>query len=138
MRVLLALAFLLAVAPAAFGGLHFCNKTTKTVWVAAAHGSGDCDVEIACDSYRVWGWWTIEPATCKTIITGDISIYDEYLYYAHDAGTGTWSGNDTFCVDPKYKFDYNQGGTDCDPANERKFKLMNTGTYTDYTQNFSP
>jgi|GEM_PF-2441128 len=110
-------------------GMHFCNKTSLTVNVAMA------TLDYIADAH-VWGWWQVEPGSCKTPIGGSLESSEDmdYYYYAYDSSGGTWTGGTKFCIDPSSAFDFNdQQDHDCYGGTRRDFKTIHTGSASDYT-----
>ena len=113
--------------------MHLCNKTSNTVWAAMAWVDDDLE------ELRVWGWWTIEPGSCKTPIGADLDKYVDYYYYAHDNAGNSWTGGTKFCVDNANAFDFNDDQEyKCATDTRRYFKSINTGGSADYTLSLTP
>ena len=86
----LLIAALLAIAsPANAAGLHICNKTVKTVWVAIAwdQASGQFASTVS------WGWIKVEPGACASGQDGALETDGSASYYAAVRdGSGLWNG----------------------------------------------
>src|SRR4051794_19747442 len=82
-------ALLGAASPAQAAGLHICNKTAKTVWVAVAwdQASGQMASTIS------WGWIKVEPGACASGQDTALETDGSVSYYAavRDDG-GFWTG----------------------------------------------
>ena len=110
-------------------GMHFCNKTSSTVYLAMATLDDIYDA-------HVWGWWTIVPGACKTPIGADLDTSGglDYYYYAHDDAGDTWTGEDKFCVDTVNAFDFDdRQESDCATGAHRYFKYIHTYGDRDHT-----
>jgi uncharacterized membrane protein len=123
----------------ALAALHICNKTSLKTYVAVAVLSGDC-VFLECNEH-IWGWYNLEPGDCVEPVSADLDTSGDtdYYYYAEDTGGATWTGDTTLCVDPHYKFDYNDSDDEsCTSGVHKKFKKIPTASYTDYTWSLLP
>lgn len=126
LRLFLSLGFLLVSAllcsARASAGLHFCNKTDKTVDIAIGIES-DCFLG---ECYRSEGWWKAEPGECQTAVSADLNPgVDTYFYYASSADI-VWSGDKDFCVDRANPFDFNTlQNENCATGDHRKFRRIN-------------
>ena len=70
----------------AMAGLHFCNKTDRTVGFAIAV----TDILAPTESR---GWWTLSPSNCTTPIASDLEESSDYYYWAHnDNNSLIWGG----------------------------------------------
>ncbi|HEX5275254.1 MAG TPA: DUF1036 domain-containing protein [Candidatus Rubrimentiphilum sp.] len=121
----------LALHPApARAGMHFCNKTARTVSVAMATET--------LYALRVWGWWQVTPGTCREPISADLVTNGDtrYFYYAFDTAGATWAGDTTFCVDMVNAFDYADG--ECPTGTRRAFSEMDTQSAADFIWNLNP
>jgi uncharacterized membrane protein len=118
--------------PAA-AALHICNKTGHVLHVAVGTLSGDCE-DTPCTKHSS-GWWNIDPGSCKTPIGGALDTGGDtfYYYYAEDGQGGTWTGSYTFCVDPQYKFDYDDDANMQCGGTHRSFRLISNGSSSDFT-----
>lgn len=139
-----ALPALIALRPApATAGLHFCNKTSTTIWVAVAGEEGDL---LFSSSDWVKGWWKMEPGECATPIGGnlprntiDVSTTDDdfaYYYYANAANGSLWAGDGNkalFCVDPTNAFTYGDTGAHAADCTTKSFRSLDTAGRPDYT-----
>ncbi|HMQ57877.1 MAG TPA: DUF1036 domain-containing protein [Rhizobiaceae bacterium] len=81
---------LLASTPRAWADFRVCNSTSELVGVAIGYR--------AQAGWITEGWWRIEPAACKTLISGALSSRYYYLYAEDAARGGRWEGPIRMCV----------------------------------------
>jgi uncharacterized membrane protein len=130
MGLALALALGLGVqARPAQAGFQVCNKTGLATRLALGHFDGT--------HWSSEGWWTIQPKSCASILTGALNARYYYLY-ATDQKAGTWEGSTHFCVAPEKRFRA-VGRADCVKRGfaRRGFFEVDTGNKPDWTQNLS-
>jgi uncharacterized membrane protein len=113
----------------ALAGLNVCNKTGLPVRTAVGRFDGT--------NWTSEGWWTVQPKTCASILTGPLQGRFYYLY-ASDGGAGTWDGKTHFCVAPDKRFK-SVGRADCarHGFDRRGFFEVDTGNKPDWTQSLS-
>lgn len=131
-------ALFLRPAPAS-AGLHICNKTANSIWMAVAVLTGDCLFTDCTATVR--GWYRADPGNCATPIAGYLATDDETFYYiyAYDQNGTVWGGEAKYCVDPQYAFTYDDAQeTACASGVRKGFRSIKTGRYTDYTFNLTP
>lgn len=120
----LALAFLLAAAPA-YAGFKVCNETSHAAGIALGHNDGH--------SWRSKGWWRLKPKSCATLLKGDLISRYYYLYVVHADVGGGWKGDRYFCV-LESSFDIEGRGA-CEARGYRSagFFQVDTGERKDWT-----
>lgn len=127
-RIFLALAFVLAAAPA-HAGLTICNKTAQPAKLALGRFNGT--------HWTSEGWWTISARHCTKVISTPLDARYYYLY-ATDNGPGSWDGGRAFCVSQAEAFRIIGRGDCAGRGFDRKgFFEVDTGKKTDYTQSLS-
>ena len=125
-------------------GLHFCNRTGNTVYVAVGWEYDWDELAGGYDEWAAEGWWTIAPGQCVTpppvagVLNGQNA---DYYYYANDSHGHIWSGDEKFCANPTLPFSTSGGIGDrgCpDGTQDLDFQEINVGSYTSYTYNLNP
>src|ERR1700761_7626009 len=69
------------------------------------HADSPSRIAIGWFDGRQWtsqGWWTVQPRSCKAILTGPLQSRFYYLYGSD--GVGTWDGKIYFCTSPAKTF----------------------------------
>lgn len=92
----LALPVLISLATPAAAKLEICNRTASPFSVAIAF-------ETEADMVSQ-GWWTVDPDTCATVITGDLNRQYYYHYVRSRALNVEWAGNFNFCTNEEPQF----------------------------------
>lgn len=95
MRLVIALAALIAAAAPASAGLSVCNKSAHGIQIAVGYFNGT--------RWSSEGWWQVATKKCAELITGRLDARYYYLY-ATDGASGTWDGGTSFCVGTADKF----------------------------------
>lgn len=123
--VLTVISFALASQPA-FAELNFCNKTPNTIWVAVNFEKNN--------KFVTRGWYKMESRKCITPISSSLSNR-KYYYYAHDTEGIEWAGDFGGCTTNERMADISD--TSCVAKLERKFKEINVGSRTKFTNNLT-
>jgi uncharacterized membrane protein len=127
-------------ASTAAAGFRVCNRSAESVDVAIGYN----------DAERGWtsrGWWVLQSGACATIITGPLKSRYYYLYGHGGRGT-RWQAAPAqvgggFCITPKrftlyvddFRIDEKTIKCDGDGMQFRKFRVIDTHPYRDYTYN---
>ena len=124
----------LAATRTADAKLRVCNNATQAVYVAYAIEKDEF-FDFVTETH---GWYHFDVGECATVYSPDLNEYDTYYIYANGAESGTWSGSASYCVDPRYKFDFTDEYVACrDDSSgayaKRGFRKIATGSYTSYT-----
>ena len=86
---LLIAALVSLASPANAAGLHICNKTVKTVWVAIAWDQAPGQMA----STVSWGWIKVEPGACASGQDNALETDGSVSYYAAVRDdSGFWNG----------------------------------------------
>lgn len=111
-------AFALFLSSNAWADFRVCNATQRKVGVAIGYR--------AKTGWMSEGWWQIEPASCKTLIDGDLSSRFYYLYAEDADGAERWNGAVNMCVsENEFKID---GVKNCFPRGFQKFGFREIDT----------
>jgi uncharacterized membrane protein len=129
MRLVLALAALMALTGPANAALSVCNKSVHPVRVALGLFNGK--------QWASKGWWIVAPKKCAELVTGRLRARYYYLY-ATDELFGVWDGDKNFCVTVFMKFAI-EGRSRCTARGYYRlgFLEVDTGDKADWTQSFS-
>jgi uncharacterized membrane protein len=139
---------------AAAQGMHICNKSGTTLWVAMARwgsapfpGVEDSFCKEKGDCTKTQGWWMLDPDQCVTTYADDVSATDaqgehvKYLYYAHDSSGGVWNGGAAdkgfdevhFCISQAaFAFD-SKDSVECSDDVWKLFFFTSAGKEPDHT-----
>ena len=129
MRLVLALAVLIAAASPAAAGLSVCNKGTHGVKVALGQFNGM--------RWTSEGWWQVAAKKCAEVRAGHLDARFYYLY-ATDGASGTWDGGKNFCVGSHDKFlIVGRGACAARGFDRRGFFEVDTGNQLNWTQSLS-
>ncbi|HEY0300690.1 MAG TPA: DUF1036 domain-containing protein [Rhizomicrobium sp.] len=129
MRIVLALAFLLALAGPAQAGLSVCNKGARDVRVAVGRFNGT--------RWMSEGWWRVPAKKCLSVVAGKL-VARYYYLYASDGAVGTWDGGKSFCVGTAGPFAIVGRGACAERGFDRRgFFEIDTGNRLDFTQTLS-
>jgi uncharacterized membrane protein len=126
MRLILALAALVALTVPAQAGFSVCNKSTRTVRVAVGSFDGT--------HWGSQGWWFVTPNHCTAVIPGKLDSRYYYLY-ATNENFGLWDGTKKFCVTVFMKFSIT-GRANCESRGYYRlgFFEVDTGDRLDWVQ----
>jgi len=129
MRLILALAALVAMTIPAQAGLSVCNQSTRTVRVALGRFDGT--------HWGSQGWWFIAPRQCSALISDKLDGRYYYLY-ATNENFGLWDGYKKFCVTVFTKFAIT-GRAKCESGGFYRlgFLEIDTGNRLDWVQNLT-
>ena len=129
MRLILALAALVALTVPAQAGFSVCNKSARTVRVALGRFDGT--------QWGSQGWWFISPKQCAALISEKLNARYYYLY-ATNENFGLWDGNKKFCVTVFIKFAIS-GRANCESRGYYRlgFSEIDTGNRLDWVQTLS-
>ena len=111
-------------------GLNVCNKSKLPTKVAVARFNGT--------HWMSEGWWTVEPAKCAELVSGNLNARYYYVYATDGAG-GAWDGSKYFCTAPADKFAIiGRGACAAQGYDRRSFFEIDTERKVNYTQNLEP
>jgi uncharacterized membrane protein len=129
MRLVIALAALIAAASPADAGLSVCNKGTHGVKVALGQFNGT--------RWSSEGWWQVAAKNCAELTAGHLDARFYYLY-ATDGASGTWDGGKIFCVGTMDRFSIiGRGACATRGYDRRGFFEVDTGNQLNWTQSLS-
>lgn len=117
------LAFAYLYPKTASASLVVCNEAGKKLHVVIGWVKSDCS---AC-VFETRGWWLIAPASCKTMLDLDLSLFNAYIYAYQDYSvyssgeykgmpkTPSWplSGQQGLCVNEDQSFHYVDAARAC-------------------------
>ncbi len=70
--------------------LRVCNKTSSRVSTAIGYRD--------TEGWVTEGWWTLQPVTCETILSGPLGARFYYIYALDADQGGWWSGESFMCT----------------------------------------
>jgi uncharacterized membrane protein len=145
---LLIAALVAILSPANAAGLHICNKTVKTVWVAVAWDQTGGQMAATVS----WGWIKVEPGACASGQDQALETDGSVVYYASVRDdSGFWNGitsedkssgsknnlaKDTFCakaVDDFKQIELHSVRNTPPLCDRQTFFLLDTNRQSDYT-----
>lgn len=129
MRLVIALAVLIAAASPASAGLSVCNKSAHGVKVALGQFNGT--------RWASEGWWQVAAKKCTQLTAGHLDARYYYLF-ATDGASGTWDGGKNFCIGTTDKFSV-IGRSACAARgyDKRGFFEVDTGNRMNWIQSLS-
>jgi len=138
--VLIAMFLILVAGRQASADYRICNRSP--VKIDVSFGYYEPGVGLTSK-----GWWNLAVGECATMFNGDVSSHIFYLYGVGEGGR-VWKADDAqegglFCVGPKkfvarnrdYKSDTNTINCQAAGLQERKFRRVEVGAYSNYTYN---
>lgn len=116
--------------------LRFCNSYSVRIWTAISFVDNDVCTTSEEGDFRNRGWWGINPGTCVTVHSGNVSNVNQFWYFCAIADDGTvWAGEfPTFIKDPD-AFDHCDGLGSTE-FQVRGFRELDVADHDDFTLTF--
>ena len=86
----LSMLFFAGLADTAHADLRVCNKTSSRVSTAIGYRDNE--------GWVTEGWWTLDPVSCQTILSGALGARYYYVYALDADQGGWWSGEAFMCT----------------------------------------
>jgi Protein of unknown function (DUF1036) len=114
--------------------LTLCNGYSSEISTAIMfYSPNTCGGE--GENFEMRGWWNIEPGSCALVDTDDLKDVNRYwFYFAHSSDGAVWSGPYGAAV-PTEAFDQCYG-IGVSPGEEINFRLLDIGSFDNYTLTF--
>jgi uncharacterized membrane protein len=124
--VLLGSVLSLAFAGAGHADLRVCNKTASRVGIALGY--------ITEQNWVTEGWWSVDAASCATILPGPLSSRYYYMYAVDYDQGGEWGGNSAYLCTQERAFTI-EGVNDCVARGFQRtgFYEVDTGSQESWT-----